>query len=574
VSARSLFIAGLAATLLPIAASAQAIRGGDLPGRERERFVTPPGPRAQPGAPAIVLPSTTPPSEAARIKVHIRDICITGATVYTREQLAPLYADLIGHDVPLQAIYDLAQRITAKYGADGYSLSRAIVPPQAFAPNGAAPCLKVIEGYIDHVEWPAAVAKYRDFFTHYAAMITAERPINVHTIERYLLLASDLPGLHFNASLKPSKTNNGAATLVVEMVEKPLDAYGIVDNRGTPSRGPEQFLIGANLNNLLRQHEQFTFNYASTFHTEELQYFAGNYRQVLTAEGLYAFVNSSYSFGHPGTEPLQTVGFSARSLLVEAGLADPIIRTREKNLTLSGLVFASNNFTDFDAFQQPINRDHLRGFRLKADFDWADRFLGVNQVNVTYSQGIQGLGSSANNSAADLAVGFNSQLLSNPVGRVDFEKIEAKLSRSQVLFGPMSAFGSIYGQYAFNPLLVSEQCGYGGRFFGRAFDPSALLGDHCVEAIGELRYDLTHLPPMLSQVQFYAYSDYGRLWVLGPAVFVPTTGGFSGNFDAASAGGGVRLGFWNTVTADLSVAKAIHGPIDDTRFFFILGAKY
>jgi hypothetical protein len=28
------------------------------------------------------------------------------------------------------------------------------------------------------------------------------------------------------------------------------------------------------------------------------------------------------------------------------------------------------------------------------------------------------------------------------------------------------------------------------------------------------------------------------------------------------------------VTADLSVAKAVHGIREDTRFFFIVGAKY
>jgi len=145
VSVRTLIIAALAAAVAPIAASAQAVRGGDLPGRERERFFTPPPPQAQPAGPAIVLPSTAPPSGAERIKVNIRDICIKGATVYTKEQLAPLYADLIGRDIPVQALYDLAERITAKYGDDGYALSRAIVPPQSFAPRGAVPCLQIVE---------------------------------------------------------------------------------------------------------------------------------------------------------------------------------------------------------------------------------------------------------------------------------------------------------------------------------------------------------------------------------------------------------------------------------------------
>jgi len=562
------------ALLLPFGAAAQVIPRSDFPGRERERFVTPPPPLAQPGGPNIVLPSTAPPSGAEKIRVNVRDICIKGATVYTKDQLAPLFAGLIGHDVPVQALYDLAKQITAKYGNDGYVLSRAIVPPQAFSPHGAVPCLQVIEGYIDRVEWPDAVAKYRDFFSDYTAKITAERPINVRTLERYLLLAGDLPGLHFSSSVKPSKTNEGASTLVVAVTEKPLDAFVRYDNRGTPQRGPREFLFGASVNNLLRQHESFTVNWAATVpDPNELEYFAANWRQVLTSEGLYAFINSSYAFGDPGSRALRDLGFNTRSLYVEAGLAQPVIRRREQNLTLSGLVYANNSFSDFDMFTpSAFNRDHIRGIRLKADADWADRFLGINQVNVTYSQGIEGLGSSENNIGIESA--NNANLLSNPAGRVDFEKIEVTISRTQPLFGPFSAFGSIYGQYAFDPLLVPEQCGYGGRFFGRAYDPSQLLGDHCVEAILEFRYDLPKFAKSVTQAQLYSYGDYGKLWVRGPGFVDPGTGGISTNAEAASAGGGVRVAFWDSLTADLSVAKAVHGIRDDTRFFFIIGAKY
>jgi hemolysin activation/secretion protein len=556
--------------LLPVAAAAQAIQGGALPGRDR--FVTPAPPLAQPGGATIVLPSTVPPTGADKIRVNVRDICIKGATVYSKDQLAPLLAGLVGHDVPVQALYDLAKAITAKYGNDGYVLSRAIVPPQAFSPRGAVPCLQVIEGYVDHVEWPEAVAKYRNFFADYTAKITADRPTNVRTIERYLLLAGDLPGLHFTASLKPSKTHEGAATLVVALTEKPLDLYGNFDNRGTPQRGPREFLLGANFNNLLRMHESFTVNWAATVpDTKELEYFAANWRQVLTSEGLYAFVNSSYNTSIPGSAVLRSLDFHAWGDYVEGGFASPLIRSREKNLTVSGLAFASDNLSDL--LQAPFNRDHLRGFRLKADADWADRLLGINQVNVTYSQGIEGLGSSSNNTGFDIGNNLNPNFLSNIAGRSDFEKIEATVSRMQPLFGPFSAYGSVHAQYAFDPLLVAEQCSYGGRFYGRAYDPSQLLGDHCVETVLEFRYDLPKFMPNLTQAQLYGFGDYGKLWVLGPGFVDPTTGGVSGNFAAASAGGGLRFAFWDKVTADLTVAKAVHGIREDTRFFFILGAK-
>jgi hemolysin activation/secretion protein len=293
---------------------------------------------------------------------------------------------------------------------------------------------------------------------------------------------------------------------------------------------------------------------------------------VLTAEGLYAFVNASYNTGLPGTDVLRLLDFKAWGSYVEGGFADPVIRTREKNLTLTGLLFAEDSLSDLA--QLPFNRDHLRGLRLKADGDWADRFLGINQVNITYSQGIEGLGSSRNNTGFEIGNNINTNLLSNIAGRSDFEKIEATVSRMQPLFGAFSAFGSVHAQYAFDPLLVAEQCSYGGRFYGRAYDPSQLLGDHCVEALLEFRYDLPKFMPTMTQAQLYGFGDYGKLWVLGPPFVDPNTGGVSANAVGASAGGGVRFAFWDKLTADLQVAKAVHGIREDTRFFFVIGAKY
>ena len=106
--------------------------------------------------------------------------------------------------------------------------------------------------------------------------ITAQRPANIRTIERYLLLAADLPGLKFKNSLKPHPSKQGAAILVVEVTEKPADVFARVDNRGTKARGPGQFLISPTVNNLLRIHDAFTLTYAGAFQTRELQYLAAN----------------------------------------------------------------------------------------------------------------------------------------------------------------------------------------------------------------------------------------------------------------------------------------------------------
>ena len=554
-------LAVLAVILLPAAAFSQVIPPSEQPGRERERFIEPRPPLAQPGAPSVILPSTEAPPGAAQIRLSIRDICIHGSTIYTKDQLAPLWADLIGPDVPLQAVYDLAKRITAKYGNDGYSLSRAIVPPQQFSPGGAVPCLQIVEGYIERVEWPEALRRYRDFFTHYAAMITAERPVNVRTIERYMLLAGDLPGLRFSASLKPSGSKQGASVLVVELKEKHFDAIGRFDNRGTQARGPYQFLLSGTANNLVGAHESFNLTWASATQFKELQYYAAGYRQVVTDEGLWVFANASHGPSRPGTAQLESLDYKSLSDMLEIGVASPIIRSREKNLTLTGLVFSSDSTSDTNL--GPFNIDRLRGFRLKADADIADAWLGINQFNVAFSQGINGLGAGAGSGAVPP---------SRASGKADFSKIEASVSRTQPLPARFSLFGSLYGQYAFTGLLAPEQCGYGGRFYGRAYDPSQFLADQCVEALGEVRYDFPTFFEQITQFQLYGFSDYGKLWRnLGT---VDSLGLPISSAHAASAGAGVRVGWLNHVNADFQVAKAIDGPRDDTRFFFTLIGRY
>ena len=533
----------------------QPIPQSEQPGRERERFTEPQAPRAERAGPRIALPSTVAPEGAEKIHLQIRAVRIDGVTVYRPEELRLLYQDMIGQEVTLTAVYDLAQRITAKYGLDGYVLSRAIVPPQNLSKGGATVRIQVIEGYVDKVVWPSGLERFRDYFSYYAAKIIADRPANVRTLERYLLLAGELPGLKFSTSLKASETNPNAATLNVEVVYKPVEAVARIDNRGTPARGPLQYLGSLTANNLLGMNDAFTFTYASVVPTRELTYLAAGYKQVLNAEGFAAFVDASDGFGKPGTAQLELLQFKTRTLYGDAGLSYPFIRSREENLVLSGLMFASDSKSDL--LGAPFNNDRIRGARFKTDFDMADAWRGINQVNVTTSQGIDGLGSTSN----------SNPLASRLPGRVDFTKVEGTVSRTQPLLAPISAYVSGYGQYATTSLLSPEQCSFGGRFFGRAFDPSQLLGDSCYMGNAELRYDVAPFWS-LTQVQFYGFTDGAELFSRVPGA------GFANWTHAASAGGGLRLGWLTSINADLTVAKAIDGPRDDTRFFFAVTGKY
>ena len=553
-------LAVLAMLLLPVTAVAQVIPPGAQPGREREQLVPPvAGPqRPARAAPTITLPSTVAPAGAESIRLTISRVVVTGATVYSDADLAPLYADLIGGEVSLAAVYDLARRITAKYGAAGYVLSRAIVPPQNFSPRGAVVRIQVVEGYVDRVVWPEKLTRYRDFFTDYAARIVADRPSNIRTLERYLLLANDLPGLKFATSLKPSPTHPNASTLIVEVTEKPIDLLARIDNRGTEARGPWQYLGSATLNNTVaRAHEAFTVTYAGTFQLEELQYFAVRLPAGAQQRGADLLRQRELRHRRARHPTAALLDYRTRSAVLEAGLSlsgDPLAREEPHAVRARLRDQRRFSYELGDAVHaRPAARLPPQGRRRLG------RQLPRHQSGQRDAQPWR--------RRPRLAPPTTTRSPATNAGRVDFTKIEGTFTRVQPLFWNFSAFVAAYAQYAVTPLLVSEQCSYGGRFFGRAFDPSQMLGDHCWMALGELRFDIPHAFKKLTRAQLYAYADHGEVYNIEPAAGTPRMQ------HGTSAGAGVRAEWETIYSADLSLAKAVEGPRHDWRAFLILGAK-
>ncbi len=207
--------------------------------------------------------------------------------------------------------------------------------------------------------------------------------------------------------------------------------------------------------------------------------------------------------------------------------------------------------------------------RLRANYDQVDTWLGTvgqTQFITTYSQGFKGLGST----------GDNNPLASVAGGRADFSKIEALANRTQALAYGFSIYGAGYVQWTPDTLLVAEECGYGGRFFGRAFDPFELAGDRCWETLGELRYDPIIPNNPLTRTELYSFVDHGDVTRVAPAAGTPA------EQNGSSVGAGLRLAWKydpnsaaDTFNLDLQAAKPIEGQTDDAwRFFLILTARY
>ena len=153
---------------------------------------------------------------------------------------------------------------------------------------------------------------------------------------------------------------------------------------------------------------------------------------------------------------------------------------------------------------------------------------------------------------------------------MDFTTIAASVSRTQPLANGLSAFVAAQGQYAFTPLLASEECGYGGRLFGRAFDPSKMVGDHCWMASAEFRYDISHAGDhWIPATQVYGFSDHGQVYNIRPAVDTSMT------LEGTAVGAGLRFDWSSHFGADLTVARGVEAADQGAwRVFFALTARY
>ncbi|MDH5299399.1 MAG: hypothetical protein OEV91_10310 [Desulfobulbaceae bacterium] len=117
-----------------------------------------------------------PPDKAEAIRFVLSAIEVEGATVYSREQLLPLWQEYLGKEISLLQVYQIADAITAKYRNAGYILTQSIVPPQKIE-NGIVR-IKVIEGFVNEVIIEGEVQRRASLFREWAEKIKASRPLD------------------------------------------------------------------------------------------------------------------------------------------------------------------------------------------------------------------------------------------------------------------------------------------------------------------------------------------------------------------------------------------------------------
>lgn len=517
--------------------------------RLEKRFEKSPEPKSTLNPLIFPIQEQVPPEQAGQIRFTLKDLTIVGNTAFSRADLEPIFAELIGKEITLLDIYRVRDAITARYGNAGFGLSKALVPEQRIQAEGLVR-IQVLEGFIDDVIIEGSNDDQQGqqaFFAYAIEQITAERPSNARTLERYLLLANDRFAIKVTSTLKKSEKTPGATTLILQIEPAPKIEGGVtIDNRGTVAVGTMQINGNISVNGLFDRPAQTTLSYATVADSRELQYWTLAHTDVLSEEGTSLTLSYSISTSQPGTPVLRLLEQKSDSDTLSLKLAHPFIRTRQENLTAS--VKYEEKGTTSKSLGAITAQDKLRSIRLGVAYDKADSFDGVNQVILEHSAGLKGMGATDQNSA----------LKSRVDGMVNYRKTTLNLSRKQELgilspaLSKLSINAAFMGQSAPGGLLSGEECGIGGQQFGRAYDSSEITGDRCIAASLELRFTPSVEGTTFKYAQFYSFYDGGRITNENPL-----SANDPSSKSLTSAGLGVRFGMGAYFTGSIELTQPI-----------------
>jgi len=530
----SLPIRAAHADALPPSADAGRIdRGREFQMREVKEA---PPPRAM-----QVMPTLKAPAGAKLKMIHLSDVRITGMSVYTSADVRKLYAEFLNRDVRLDTVWVIANRLNQVYQRDGYFLSRVVVPQQEIKQGIVT--IRVIEGFLGEVKYDSPVAK-NFVVKKWIKTLLSYRPVTADQIESALLYLNDLPGLDLRAVLEPMNTvekTEGAVRLVLEEKKTPIVTGSVsYDNFASHFMGPSEAQVQADF--VFWPTHKTSLFLLTSFPWKKVKY-VNIKHEMAVFEGGSAELFGSFTKSKPGYT-LEEWDIKSTSAKFGFALNTNFIRQRRENLN-TRIAFEAQN-TNTTILGARMSKDSIRALRANANYQIADDWMGNNTIDGTVSQGLPFFGSSEKNDAD----------LSREGAIPNFTKFTLSAARLQSITDDWSVYIATEGQVANGPLYSSEQFGYGGQTFGRAYDNSEVTGDQGMSGSIEFRY--SGFGPWYGvQPVPYQFYDIGAVWNEG-AGQAPYAAG-------SSTGGGIRIfsdyGFSGNFGLAFPLAKRAANPL-------------
>lgn len=450
--------------------------------------------------PKMVEPDNGPPGRS----VEVRALHISGQTLFSEDELIEASGFTPGSSLNLSELRALAARISAFYNERGYFLSQAYLPPQDI--TGGDVTIAILEARYGEV----SIENHTNLHDGVARGLLRglETGDNVASgpLERRLLLLSDLPGIVLSSTLAPgSKVGTSDLTVAIEPGRRVTGSIG-ADNGGNRYTGTYRFGGTVNLNNPAGLGDRLSLRVLAS--DDDLAYGRIAYQVPLGAltAGI-AYSHLKYGLGRE----FASLDADGTADIASFYASYPLVRSRSANLYALGNIDA-NWFNDRIGLipSQSKKRSQTATLGLSGEMHdrggWTTGSLGWTIGNLDLRTPL------------DLAT---DKLTAQSNGR--FNYLQVALARQQTLAGPLSLYGSVRGQLAFDNLDSSEKMELGGAYGVRAYPEGEAFGDQGYVATAEARLMLDAITGSLpGRLQLIGFVDFGEVdyahepWLNGP----------------------------------------------------------
>lgn len=486
-------------------------------------------------------------------KFYVRSIQISGNQLLPADALHALVASGEGHELSLNDLDDLAEKISNYYHDHGYPLATAYVPAQTLHDG-------VVRIAVVEARYGKVVLQNQSAVGHYPLNATLSPlqpgdPVSEYGLERSLLLLSDIPGALVNSVMRPGETE-GTSDLLVNVTSAPRYTGTLgMDDYGNSYTNRVRFSGTFDVNGLFHQGDLLDVSGVSS--GGDMNYGHVGYRYLLNGQGTTLGVGVSgldYKLGN-GLSDLQAHGTATTQSI---NLSQPFIRNTAGNLYAQIEFDHKRLHDDIDIAGIETDR-HSNSWVATVAGDQRDT-TGVTNFNISGSYGRLYLD--------NFQTLFSDYFGARTAG--SFTKFDYSVSRLQQLSTTNAFYFGFSGQLANKNLDTSEQFYLGGPNTVRGYDVGVVSGAEGNLATIEFRHDLT-IAMLPGPWQASAFVDSGHIQAYKTAFF---PGPNSARLNSAG------LGLHWTAPHDWLVSTSIATPIGNkpalagphvdtaTRFWF------
>lgn len=499
--------------------------------------------------------------EFRSIHFVLRGAEFDGLQGLTRADLASSFAPLVGRDVPISTVCEIRDRAATILRDAGY-IAAVQVPEQRIVDGIVR--FQVLMARLTQVRVRGEATGAETALAGYLGELTKRPLFNRYEAERYLLLASDLPGYTVRLTLRPAGTAPGEVIGDVTVQRLPAYADFIVQNGGSKALGRWGGLLRGQMFGLTGLGDRTSLSVFSTSDFEEQQTVQLAHDMRIGPQGLSLAGAFTYAWARPSVPDAHVL---AKTLLGTVELGYPFVRRQAQ--TIRGSVGMDIINQDVWFNHAKLTRDRLRVAFLRLGIDAVDTDFGAGFSSaeppwhvtslLELRQGLDAFGATDDCGPAGInCLGPGDVPPTRVEGHADATVLRWTGYGEYRPMPKLTLALGLRAQYAWKPLFSFEEFSAGNYTVGRGYDPGALLGDKGFGSQAEIRYG-SRIPVSAKKpgVEGYAFWDHALVRNRDNTVVV------AGREHLNSIGAGARVN-WDRFILDAALAVPLTriGPLN------------